>query len=105
MDPSGTRGAYRRGARGGPRHTFLEPLVRGIRNVSAPNQHVPYFAAPCVRQHIDRGLTVEVSWIVLPPDQVDKRERFGIERDLIVAYLRSGGMSPTCQFSGELDPS
>jgi hypothetical protein len=81
----------------------LRQLVRGIRNVSAPNQHVPHFAAPCVRQHIDRSLTIEVSWIVLPPNQVDKRERFGIECDLMAAYRRSGGMSPTCQFSGELD--
>jgi hypothetical protein len=33
---------------------------------------------------------------------VDKRERLGLEVDLIAAYRRVMGESPTCQFAGRL---
>jgi hypothetical protein len=40
-----------------------------------------------------------VSWIALA--NVDKRERLGIECDLIATYRRQEGSNPTCQFSGK----
>ncbi len=82
--------------------TRLRQLRDGMRGAAAgKRQNTPHFAASCVADHAARGWTVEVSWIALPT--VDKRERFGIECDLIAAYRRSEKANPTCQFAGVLD--
>ena len=83
--------------------TRLRQLRDGMHDAEAGRpQNAPHFAAPCVYSHVARGWTIEVSWIAMP--QVDKRERFGIEVDLIALYRRTEKASPTCQFAGALEP-
>jgi len=83
--------------------TRLRQLRDGMAEAAAGRPHsAPHFAAPCVQAHAAKGWAVEVSWIEL--EEVDRRERFGIEVDLIALYRRTVNQSPTCQFAGVLEP-
>jgi hypothetical protein len=57
-----------------------------------------HIAGACVQAHVDQGWVIEVSWVATA--EVGKRERLGLEVDLIAAYRRVMGESPTCQFAG-----
>ncbi len=63
----------------------------------------PHVAGGCVWKHVCAGRVIEVSWIESP--DLDKRERKGVECDLIAAYRRRMGVSPTCQFAGDFEES
>jgi len=69
-------------------------VAAGIRKPGS----APHVAGGCVLVHERRGAVVDVSWIEMP--EVDKRERRGRECDLISAYRKLTGQSPTCQFAG-----
>lgn len=58
----------------------------------------PHVVGACVYQHERRGGVIEVSWVAIP--DLEKRERLGREVDLITAYRRDMGESPSCQFAG-----
>jgi hypothetical protein len=60
----------------------------------------PHIAGACVQAHLEQGRVVAVSWVALPG--VGKRARLGLEVDLIAAYRRVMGESPTCEFAGTL---
>ncbi len=100
---SGRAGLVYIGQSGRSLRTRLRQLRDGMRLADAGKpQAAPHFAAPCVNTHASRGWKVEVSWIGMP--DVDKRERFGVEVDLIALYRRTQKASPTCQFAGALEP-
>lgn len=61
----------------------------------------PHVAGGCVWKHVCAGQVVEVSWTEAP--DLDRRERKGVECDLIAAYRRTMGESPACQFAGDLE--
>lgn len=84
--------------------TRLRQLLRGMGEAEAGRpQNAPHFAAPCINSHAVRGWIAEVSWIAMPT--IDRRERFGVEVDLIALYRRTERASPTCQFAGVLEPA
>ena len=73
----------------------LRQLARGMTLAAAGRpESTPHFAANCIFQHSARGSVMEVSWTEMA--QVEKRERFGIECDLISLYRRTEGRNPTC---------
>jgi hypothetical protein len=63
----------------------------------------PHVAGGCVWKHVCAGHVIEVSWTEEP--EIDKRERRGVECDLIAAYRKIMGASPVCQFAGDLEDS
>ncbi len=84
--------------------TRLRQLRRGMLLAEAgARQNAPHVAAPCIHDHTARGWNVEVSWTSMLG--IDKRERRGVEVDLIALYRRVTKASPTCQFAGELEPA
>jgi len=58
----------------------------------------PHVAGGCVLSFERKGGRVEVSWVAMP--EVDRRERLGIECELIAAYRKTTGKNPACQFAG-----
>jgi hypothetical protein len=94
-----TRGLIYIGESGRTLRKRLRELRRGLRNAAAGMQRdTGHWAAPHIFQVVGKAV-VEVSWIALA--NVDKRERLGIECDLIATYRRQEGSNPTCQFSGK----
>lgn len=61
----------------------------------------PHVAGGCVWKHECAGLAVEVSWVEAP--NLDKRDRKGVECELIAAYRKARGDNPACQFAGDLE--
>src|SRR5258708_3887623 len=61
----------------------------------------PHVAGGCVWKHVCVGHVIEVSWTEAP--NLDKRERKGVECDLIAACRKIMGVSPACQFAGDLE--
>jgi len=61
----------------------------------------PHVAGGCVWKHECAGLVVEVSWIETP--QLEKRDRKGVECELIGAYRKAVHANPACQFAGDLE--
>jgi len=99
---TGRSGLIYIGQSGRSLRTRLRQLRDGMKDAEAGRpQNAPHFAAPCVYAHAARW-GVEVSWVALP--DIEKRERFGIEVDLIALYRRTEKTSPACQFAGVLEP-
>ena len=60
----------------------------------------PHVAGGCVWKHVCAWRVIEVSWTETA--NLDKRERMGVECDLIAAYRKAMGASPACQSAGDL---
>lgn len=75
----------------------MEYVEKGIREPGTP----PHVAGGCVLHHAQAGKTIEVSW--LATQDLDKRERLGLECELICAYRKTMGKNPTCQFAGKYE--
>jgi hypothetical protein len=61
----------------------------------------PHVAGRCVFDHECAGLEIEVSWTEKP--DLHRRERKGIECELIAAYRKTMRANPACQFAGEFE--
>jgi hypothetical protein len=59
----------------------------------------PHVAGGCVWKHKCAGSVIEVSWVEAP--NLPKRERKGVECELIAAYRKTVGTNPACQFAGD----
>lgn len=58
----------------------------------------PHIAGGCVHEHERAGFVVEVSWVEKP--NLCRRDRKGVECELIATYRKTMGTNPTCQFGG-----
>ncbi len=66
-----------------------------------PNS-VSHVAGACVWKESREGsIPIEISWVKKP--DISKRERKGLECELIAAYLNAGHGNPACQFGGNSD--
>jgi hypothetical protein len=107
-------GLYRLRAHGRPGLAYIGETGRGIRQrlqqlrtgmgYVANGVRVtgaPHVAAGCVLGHVNAGHDVQVSWTVAP--DLPRRERKGVECDLIAAHRRVLSASPSCQFAGDYE--
>lgn len=61
----------------------------------------PHVAGGCVWKHKCAGFVIEMSWVEAP--HLDKRDRKGVECELIAAYRKTMRANPACQFAGDLE--
>lgn len=61
----------------------------------------PHVAGGCVWKHQCAGLIVEVSWA--EKRDLDRRNRKGVECELVAAYRKTVGANPACQFAGDFE--
>jgi len=61
----------------------------------------PHVAGGCVQKYESKGFVVEVSWAEAP--NLHKRDRKGVECELIAAYRKTTGANPACQFAGDFE--